>query len=372
MTAKKCIVLTGGGSAGHVTPNLALIPRLIELGYELHYIGTENGIERTIVEPVLNQIEGQGNFNYHFIRAGKLRRYLSFKNLSDVFRVVYGCFQSALILNRLKPGLVFAKGGFVSVPVIIGAWLNRIPAIIHESDLTPGLANRLSLPFVSKVCYSFAETAKHLPKDKRIWTGTPVRPELFSGKAEEGRKLCGFDHSRPVLMVMGGSLGSKVINDVVREALPDLSNQFQICHICGQGNIEPSLAETEGYKQFEYVEQDLADLFSMADIVVSRAGANALFELAALQKPNLLIPLSKKVSRGDQILNARSFVGQGYSRMIQEEDLTTGALIAGLREVYNRREVIRAAMSVGRFRNGIEAILKTIAELNPALGSNHK
>ena len=301
----KHIVLTGGGTAGHVTPNIALIPRLKELGYEISYIGSLDGIEKKLIEEL--------NIPYYGIASGKLRRYFDLKNFSDPFKVLKGYAQSRKLLKKLKPDVIFSKGGFVTVPVVVAAKSCKIPAIIHESDMTPGLANKLAIPSATKVCCNFPETLKHLPEEKAVLTGTPIRQELLSGDKLEALKFCGFTANKPVIMIIGGSLGAAAVNDSMRKILPELLKDFQVVHLCGKGKLDESLQNTEGYIQFEYIKKELADLFALADIVVSRAGANAICELLALQKPNLLIPLSAKASRGDQILNARSFEKQGYS-----------------------------------------------------------
>ncbi len=351
------LILTGGGSAGHVTPHLALIPRLQALGYDLHYIGTANGIERAIIEPT--------GLPYASISAGKLRRYFSWENFVDFFRVLLGCWQAFWLLRRLKPVAVFAKGGFVSVPVIVAAWLNRVPAVTHESDMTPGLANRLTAPFAQKICYTFLETARHLPTAKRVLTGTPVRETLLDGNVGRGRQTCHFTADKPVLLVIGGSLGAQAINLALRQALPELLKRFQICHICGKGNMDSALVNMAGYCQFEYVNAELADFFAMSDAVISRAGANTLFELLALRKPALLIPLSKKASRGDQILNARSFVEQGYSLILEEENLTASALIHDIDALMAVRPQLIAAMSKNAAGHSAQAIVEVIRSITP-------
>ncbi|OQY26398.1 MAG: undecaprenyldiphospho-muramoylpentapeptide beta-N-acetylglucosaminyltransferase [Candidatus Cloacimonetes bacterium 4572_55] len=351
----KKIALTGGGSAGHVTPIVTIIPELLARGYELHYIGTARGIERVIIKPL--------NIAYHPIPAGKLRRYFSIKNLTDIFRVIMGCYRSWRILSEIKPHVIFSKGGFVSVPVIAAAWLRRVPIVIHESDMTPGLANRISLPFVRKVCYTFPETAGYFPLDKRVLTGIPISPKLLQGDADQGRKRCRFTDRKPVIMVIGGSLGSRVLNRIVRQSLSSLSERYQICHICGNGNLDSSLDQMEGYCQFEFVDHEnkmLADLFAAADLVVSRAGATILFELLSLAKPNLLIPLSKKASRGDQIRNARSFQKQGYSKILPEEDLTQDRLIDQIEQLYRQREMFAERMKNRRRNKAVNKLIDVI------------
>ena len=343
----KHIVLTGGGTAGHVTPNIALIPRLKELGYEISYIGSLDGIEKKLIEEL--------NIPYYGIASGKLRRYFDLKNFSDPFKVLKGYAQSRKLLKKLKPDVIFSKGGFVTVPVVVAAKSCKIPAIIHESDMTPGLANKLAIPSATKVCCNFPETLKHLPEEKAVLTGTPIRQELLSGDKLEALKFCGFTANKPVIMIIGGSLGAAAVNDSMSKILPELLKDFQVVHLCGKGKLDESLQNTEGYIQFEYIKKELADLFALADIVVSRAGANAICELLALQKPNLLIPLSAKASRGDQILNARSFEKQGYSMVLEEEEITNEKLLETIHTLYEKRDDFTNTMKQS---NSIDSITK--------------
>jgi UDP-N-acetylglucosamine--N-acetylmuramyl-(pentapeptide) pyrophosphoryl-undecaprenol N-acetylglucosamine transferase len=351
----KRIILTGGGSAGHVMPNIALLPELRKRGYDVHYIGSVAGIERQMIS--------DESIPYYAIDTGKFRRYLDIRNVTDPFRVAHGLGQAALLMRRIRPHVLFAKGGFVSWPVIVAAWLNRVPAVIHESDLTVGMANRMSVPFVSRVCFSFPETAEFLPARKRVFTGTPVRDRLLCGNPEQGRRLCGFDDSKPVALVIGGSLGSKTINAAVRASLPLVLKRFQVCHICGKGGVDESLASTRGYRQFEFVSKELPDLMAAADVVISRAGANTIFELLALRKPNLLVPLSKSASRGDQIHNAMSFKRQGFSEVLLEEDLSTESLVDHVTRVYNGRKAYIQTMRMSPVGNGVDNIVKVIDEV---------
>jgi UDP-N-acetylglucosamine--N-acetylmuramyl-(pentapeptide) pyrophosphoryl-undecaprenol N-acetylglucosamine transferase len=346
------IVLTGGGTAGHVTPNIALIPKLRDAGYIIHYIGTHDGIERDLL--------ASEKFPYHVIPAGKLRRYLDWQNLTDIFRIGLGFLKAFFTLGRIKPDVVFSKGGFVTPPVVWAAWLRRIPVIIHESDITPGLANKLALPFARHICHAFAETAEHLPSDNSVHTGIPVRTELRNGDVQKGRDMCGFHAEAPIVLFMGGSLGSQTINTTLQTALPDLLKTFQICHLCGRGNLNESLNQTPGYAQFEYVSDDLSHLLAAADFVVSRAGATTLFELLTLHKPTLLIPLSARVSRGDQILNAQSFQISGYSLVLAEEDLTPGTLLQSIQELRARETELKNAMKEWSDRDAITDIFHII------------
>ena len=333
----KHIVLTGGGTAGHVTPNIALIPRLKELGYEISYIGSYDGIEKKLIEEM--------NIPYYGISSGKLRRYFDLKNFTDPFRVLKGFGEAKKLLKQLKPDVVFSKGGFVTVPVVIAAGRRKIPTIIHESDMTPGLANKICIPSATKVCCNFPETVKSLPADKAVLTGTPIRQELLNGSKEAAREFCGFTDDKPVLMVIGGSLGAASVNENIRKILPELLKEFQVIHLCGKGKMDESLKDTKG-----------------SDIVISRAGANAICELNALKKPNLLIPLSANASRGDQILNARSFERQGFSMVLEEEEITESTLLNAIRELYQNRESYVHAMSESSHMNSIEKITGLIED----------
>ncbi|MCB2309470.1 undecaprenyldiphospho-muramoylpentapeptide beta-N-acetylglucosaminyltransferase [Clostridium estertheticum] len=349
---KHKIIMTGGGSAGHVTPNLALIPKLKMLGYEIEYIGTKEGIERKI-------IEGE-NIKYFPISSGKLRRYFDFKNFTDPLKVIKGIFEAKKIIKMQKPDIVFSKGGFVSVPVVLAAFFNKVPVIAHECDITPGLANRLVSPYCTKVCVTFPEALKELKNGKGVVTGNPIRHELFEGDKIKGNQICGFKDKKPVLMIIGGSLGSKVINDIIRAKLDKLLLEYNVIHICGSGNIDKSLQNKDGYKQFDYIKDELPHLLASADIVVSRAGANVIFELLALRKPNLLIPLSAKASRGDQILNARSFEKSGYSMVIQDEDLTPENVEMKIKELYNDKNKYIENMNNSNTEKSIDLIVELI------------
>ncbi len=351
----KKILLTGGGTAGHVTPNIALLPRLQKEGYEISYIGSYTGIEKELIEAQ--------HIPYYGISSGKLRRYFDPKNFSDPFKVINGLRQAICLIHKLKPNVIFSKGGFVSVPVLLAARLCRVPAIIHESDITPGLANKIALPGATRICCNFPETMKYLPAEKAVLTGSPIRQELLTGDASAARALCGFDEGRPVLFVVGGSSGSVVINNAVREALPGLLKKFQVVHMCGKDHLDQSLMKTAGYQQFEYIGKELRDIFALSDVVVSRAGANSICELLALHKPNLLIPLSAGASRGDQILNAASFEKQGFSMVLKEEVMTAATLTDAAETLYADRDRYIDAMTASGQMDSIEIIMKLIREV---------
>lgn len=348
----KRIILTGGGTAGHVTPNIALLPRLKELQYDIHYIGSYNGIEKELIEPF--------GIPYHGISSGKLRRYFSLQNFTDPFRVIKGFSEAKKLIKLLEPDVIFSKGGFVSVPVVIAGKKCKVPAIIHESDMTPGLANKLSIPSAAKVCCNFPETVKLLPADKAVLTGSPIRQELLSGSKSKAIEFTGLTSDKPVILIIGGSLGAATVNQAVRNVLPELLKDFQVIHLCGKNKLDTSLQGVKGYVQYEYIKDELKDLFVLTDIVISRAGANAICELLALHKPNLLIPLSASASRGDQILNARSFERQGFSMVLEEEELTDESLLSAVHQLYDNRAQYKKAMTVSGQQDSIDTIIELI------------
>ena len=351
----KKIVLTGGGTAGHVTPNLALLPALREAGFDVSYIGSYQGIEKQLIE--------DAKVPYYGIASGKLRRYVDVKNLTDPFRVAKGYVQARKILKEIRPDVLFSKGGFVSVPVVRAAAACHIPVLIHESDMTPGLANKLAFPAASKVCCNFPETVKYLPAGKGVLTGTPIRAELLSGDAGRARAFTGLTGPEPVLMIIGGSQGSVAVNTAIRSILPRLLTRFQVLHLCGKGNLDESLAGTKGYVQYEYIKEELPDLFALSDIVVSRAGANAICELLALRKPALLIPLPLSASRGDQILNARSLEKRGLCNVLMQEDMNAETLAQAIRDTWADREQLREALKAAPPADGTRRVLELIEEI---------
>lgn len=349
------IIMTGGGTAGHVTPNLALVPKLKENDFEIKYIGSYEGIEKEII--------GDAGIPYYPISSGKLRRYFDMKNFSDPFKVMKGVFQASRILSKEKPDVIFSKGGFVAVPVVIAASMKKIPVVSHESDLTPGLANKLSAPFCNKLCVTFRESLNYIKDNKGVLTGTPIREEILNGSRLKGKEICAFKEDKEVILVIGGSLGAKNINDEVRYHINEILNKFNVIHICGKGNLDKSLESLEGYKQFEYVKEDLPHLLQFADFIISRAGANVIFELLALRKPTLLIPLSKKSSRGDQILNANSFLKEGYSLVLDEDEMIEKHnLMEKLSELTLKKSELIKNMSNSSSRNGVDGILKVIMD----------
>ena len=348
--AVKRIVFTGGGTAGHVTPNIALMEQLIREGWEVHYIGTEAGMEKELISHV-------PGVNYHVISSGKLRRYFSWQNFIDPFRVIKGIGQSRKIMRSLHPDVVFSKGGFVSVPVVMAA--GKTPVVAHESDFTPGLSNRLASHFTDHVCVTFEDTLHAVPGHKGVFTGTPIRPELYTGDRNRALAFTGLTGAKPVLLAMGGSQGAQGLNQLLRAALPELIKRFDIIHLCGKGKKDEAIAR-EGYLQYEYIEKELPDLMALSDVVLSRAGANAVFELLALNKPSVLVPLPRSASRGDQILNARYFERKGYALVLDQDAATKEDLTMAVNRLYDNRSAFVSRMEQETNRDGTQAILKII------------
>ena len=324
------IAFTGGGTVGHVSVNLSLIPTALSQGYEALYIGSKNGIEREMIESQLPEIK------YYPISSGKLRRYISLENAKDVFKVLKGILDARKVLKKEKPDLLFSKGGFVSVPVVIAAKSLNIPTIIHESDLTPGLANKIALKFAKKIYTTFEETLNYLPKEKADFIGATIREDLKNGNAHNGYQLTGFNENKKVLLVMGGSSGSKKLNSIIREILDALLQQYQVIHLTGKG-LKDAQVKKSGYIQYEFVKEDLTDLLAITDTVISRAGSNAIYEFLTLRIPMLLVPLGLDQSRGDQIDNANHFADKGYAKAIDEEQLTAQILLQELNEMEQER-----------------------------------
>lgn len=331
------IFFTGGGSAGHVTPNIALIATLKKEAYRLAYVGSKNGIEYTLIKPLA--------IDYYPISTGKLRRQWHWRNFLMPLQVIHGIWQSYYLCRRHRPQVIFSKGGFVALPLIIGAWLNRIPVLTHESDLSPGLANRLIYPLVKKVALSFPQSERYFKdKSKILYTGSPIRHQLLNGNAAHAKHYCGFLSDKPVLFIYGGGLGSVLINQAIWAALPVLLMQFNIIHACGKGKTSPDYDQL-GYKQIDYLHDELSDIFALADIVISRAGANSIIELLTLKKVHLLIPLGKGASRGDQLENAAYYQAAGLSTVLFEKNLTTTTLNSAIQQLWRDQVPIRQKIS---------------------------
>ena len=349
---KKTIVFTGGGTAGHVTPNLALIEKLDRAEWDIHYIGT-SGMEKDLLKDV-------PDVTYHEVDSGKLRRYLSLKTLTMPIHVQKGYHQAKRILKALKPAVLFSKGGYVSVPVVAAA-KGICPVLTHESDYTPGLANRIDARHADKVLVTFADTVPLVKGNKGVHTGTPIRPELYRGSREKALAFTGLSGEKPILLVTGGSLGAVAVNVAVREALPELLKTFDVVHLCGKGKLDESVA-APGYVQYEYIRDEMADLFAAADVVCSRAGANAVFELLALKKPMLLLPLSSASTRGDQELNASYFEKRGYARVLRADEVSAASVTREVTALYAERKQYIETMEHAEGVDGTEQILRLIRE----------
>jgi len=345
------VCLTGGGTAGHVTPHFALLPGMRARAWEVFYIGSR-GLEQPLVE-------AQG-IAFHAVATGKLRRYLSVKNLFDLFKVGCGCLQALFILARERPDVVFSKGGFVAVPVAWAAWVLRIPVISHESDVTPGLATRLIAKVARQILYTFPDTKAHLGGVSAAHVGTPIRMELFQGSRQAGLELCGFDagESLPTYLVMGGSQGAQRVNEALREILPELLTRARVIHLTGAGKSLDF--RHPRYKSFEFVQGELKDLFAAADLVVSRAGANSIFEFLALKKPMLLVPLELG-SRGDQVINAEAFRKNGWATVLRDKELTPETFMAALAQLEAGAPAMRAKQAAFTGTDAAGRILAAIA-----------
>lgn len=348
----KTIVLTGGGTAGHVIPNIALIPLLIDAKYTIHYIGSKDGIEKKLISKYKDVV-------YHEIPSGKLRRYFSFQNFIDPFKILAGLFKSLMLIKKIKPSICFSKGGFVAVPVVLACSIRKIPIVLHESDMSPGLANKICRPYCKVMCTTFPEAAK-LAGDKGLVTGSPVRPEIISGDGLRGMIMCGYEYSRPILLIMGGSSGALAINQVVDSILDRLIENFQIIHIRGEKNLREDLEGRAGYRQFGYVSDDLSHLLAASDLILARAGANSIFEFAALNKPMLLVPLPMSASRGDQIKNANYFKNKGYANVLYQEKMNDVSLYDSLEKTIQKKNDYIKALENADMQNGLYKLFQQI------------
>ena len=358
------ILFTGGGTAGHVTPNIALIEAVQSRGWFAVYVGSYVGIEREMI--------GKLDIPFMPVATGKLRRYFSWKNLVDLLCIPIGVLQSLLICIKEKPDLVFSKGGFVALPPVLAAWLCRIPVISHESDVTPGLANRLTSFACQKICTTFAETNQYLPAQKVVHTGTPLRSALHRRDAAAGFAHFELEASRPLLLVLGGSLGARVINEQVRRVVPQLTSRFNLVHMVGPGNIQKSALQKstlqkstlqKGYVQREFIHEEFGDLLEAASLVVSRAGANILYELFVTRTPHLLIPLTAEVSRGEQLVNAAIFQKRGFSRVLEEAALNDQTFLQAIDDVYLHRQGIQIALGEFEQKDSTALIVELFEQL---------
>ncbi|MFT4633588.1 MAG: UDP-N-acetylglucosamine--N-acetylmuramyl-(pentapeptide) pyrophosphoryl-undecaprenol N-acetylglucosamine transferase [Candidatus Pseudothioglobus sp.] len=331
---------------------MALIDALLAAHWVVHYVGSSSGIERGLIAPM--------GIAFHGIATGKLRRYFSWQNFIDPLYILCGFCQSLWLCMRLRPDVVFSKGGFVAVPLVTAAWLLRIPVISHESDTTPGLANKLCFPFCRWICVNFPQTTEHLPAGKVLVTGSPVRSGLLQGDAGRARQEFGLAIDKPVLLVFGGSLGANVINQAVRQNLAALLSEFQVVHVVGAGNLSPALADMPGYIQRDYINEGFGDVLALAELVIARAGANTIYELLITRTPHILVPLSAAASRGDQLINAKIFADAGFSEVITESELTHERLLRCIQQTYARRELIQQRLASFDIKDSVAIIIDLI------------
>lgn len=350
----KTLVCTGGGTAGHVLPVEPLIRHFDALDWQVHFIGSRSGLEAGLLEGAPVQC--------HEITCGKLRRYFSFENVIDALRVPVGIVQAWWKLGRLRPNIIFSKGGYVSFPVVVAGWLRRVPVVVHESDHSAGLANRMAFPFARLVCSSFENSPLRTSREVR-WTGIPLRESLFDGDADAGRALCGAPEGMPLVLVVGGSLGSASLNRATRDALAEMTGFAYLVHVCGEGLVDPEHHHKENYRQFPFVADAWEHLLAAADLVVSRAGATMLAELLALGIPSLLVPLGTQASRGEQIDNARYAEQQGYARVLPEEALSGQVLAEAVRDMLEHGDHWRSRLANYTAPDALERISGAITRL---------
>lgn len=331
-------------------PNLAIIESLIakKSDLEITYIGSYHGIEKDLVP---------SNIRFKKILTGKIRRYISLQNILDLIKVPIGTLQALFIMLFKRPSLVFSKGGYVAVPVVLAASMLRIKVITHESDVVPGLANKVCSRFAHINLVSFKDSEKYLEKSKFI--GTPIRKEILNGSKEKGYKHTQFNKDKPVVLIMGGSSGAENINNLIKASLKELLKNTQIIWITGKGKTPKDLPTSNSLKVYEYVKEELPDLYSITDLIISRAGANSIAEIKALKKPSILIPLSKKASRGDQVINAKAYSKNGEALMLEEEELTAKKLITEIQKILENPQKMQSALD----KHGTENVSEKIADL---------
>ncbi len=347
----KAIVLTGGGTAGHVMPNIALLPELEKHFDKIYYIGSKNGIERSIIKKY-------ENIKYYPIDSAKLARKLTLKNLATPFIVIKSVYQCMKILKEIKPSVVFSKGGYVAVPVVIAAKMLKIPIIAHESDSTIGLANKIIYKFCNTMFFSFSEAMKGYEK-KGKHSGSPIRREFFHPRRHKIADI--IDKNKKTIVIVGGSLGSKALNKIITSALTKLTD-YNIVNIVGNGKINKEI-KYPNYYQYEFID-DIADVYNLADVVISRAGSNTIFELLAMKKPMILIPLPKDESRGDQIINAEIFERNGWAKCLNQKELTADQLVLEIRQtIQNKSEYIKQ-MNTQSKENAVQIIAKEIVKIS--------
>ena len=378
---KNVIAFTGGGTAGHIYPGLAVADELKALAVKnnkkitINWIGCSKGMDRQIVEKALGSDGTRTADAFYGIPSGKLRRYLSWQNFTDLFRIMAGYFSARRILKKLKPAFLFSKGGFVSVPPCLAAKHLGIPVYTHECDFTLGLANRINFKSADCMFVSYEETKKHFPaadQSRVIVSGNPVRPVFYNTNPENGRKFLGLNEKKkssdkPVLLVLGGSSGARQINELVYDNIDFLCENFIVVHQTGLVNSDDdrasALAEKyEGiYKPYNFIYQEMPDVVSAADVILSRAGANSIWEAAVLLKPMVLVPLCGSGTRGDQVDNAEFFRSRGAAEVLLGDEADSQHLKSALTNMLDNSK--RASYSDALKKlTGFEPAAKRIAQ----------
>lgn len=344
----KTIVLTGGGTAGHVTPHLALLPELKKHFQKIIYIGS-NAVEKEIISQ-------KTDLQFYEINSVKFVRRHLFKNFLLPLKLIKAKKQALNLLKKIKPDVIFSKGGYVSVPVVLAGKQLKTPIVCHESDLSVGLANKIGARCAETVCTTFKQTADNIGT-KGVFSGSPILAKDLTLNQSQAKERLKIKTSLPILLVTGGSLGSVSINNTVISALNDLAKKFFVIHVTGKGNKTPVVSPN--YLQIEFA-QNLPLLISASDIVVSRAGSNTIFELAYAKKPMLLIPLPKGTSRGDQVENALYFQKQNIAKVLLQENLTPQRLTSEIESLYKERQKLVNALSAQKLTNGTTPIINAI------------
>ena len=379
MSKKKIVIaFAGGGTGGHIYPGIAIADELKKFSnesteIEIHWIGNSKGMDSAIIEKNLLSLGGSISC-FHGIPCGKLRRYFSLKNFTDFFKIFAGFIKSFFILKKIKPDFLFSKGGFVSVPPCAAAALLKIPYFTHECDFTPGLATRINSKKASKILISYEETKKYFndfQKKKCIVTGNPVRPAFYNDSSEAGKKFLGIDNGckKNILLILGGSLGANQINNLVIECLDELKKDFIVVHQTGkkfaQENHDIMAFGDDNYKPYEFIFNEMVSVIQSADIIISRAGANSLWECAVCSKPMILIPLCGAGTRGDQVDNAEYFANRGAAIALTGKDATKENLLDALSEMKNsetRNKFAESCKSICKEKKPSEVIANLILE----------
>lgn len=353
---KKKVFFTGGGTGGHVYPALAIIEELNKNGkYDISWIGSKNGMEYNIITNY--------GIKFHSIPSGKLRRYFSFLNFIDLFKIIAGFIKSFFILIKYRPDIIFSKGGYVTVPPIIISKILKIKSVTHESDMSPGLATKINSKFVNKILLPYEETKKYFKTelhDKLITTGNPIRKEFFSTDKINGRKIMGFTNNRPVILVLGGSLGAKEVNDLILDAKDLLINDYNIYHQMGDNKFVET--DTDSYKTTPFIREHMADIISASDIIISRAGASAVWEFATVGIPAIFIPLTVG-SRGDQMLNARYSEKRGISLVLTGGEINADCLNRSINKLNSNKAGMIKVMNEFKSYSSSQQIVQVIEEL---------